>query len=173
MVTRLEPPDAADEKTLLVAFLGYYRATLLLKAEGLSDHQARTKSVVASDLNLMGLIRHMSDVERHWFRRWFLADTVPGIYWNEGDDDPDHDLHPGENDTLADAVAAFQAEVAQSDAILHAASLDDRSKRIGEPERSGFQPSLRWIVVHLIEEYARHCGHADLLRQSIDGAVGD
>jgi hypothetical protein len=160
---------------MLVAFLDYYRATLLMKAEGLSDEQARTPSVPPSDLNIMGLVRHMTEVERNWFQRWFIEADAPYIH-AVGDDDPDddRDMHPGPHDTLADAIAVFQREVEISRRITSGATPQTPAAHVGESGHwVGFNPSLRWILIHMIEEYARHCGHADLLRERIDGSVGD
>ncbi len=174
MTERVDPPAQADEAEMLVAFLDYYRATLLLKADGLSDEQARTPSVPPSDLNIMGLIRHMAEVERNWFQRWLINADAPGIYGTDDDPDEDPDMHPGPDDTLADAVAVFHREVELSRRITADATPETPAARIGESVHwAGFNPSLRWILIHMIEEYARHCGHADLLRERIDGSVGD
>lgn len=157
---------------MLVAFLDYYRDSLILKSDGLTDEQARTCAVPPSDLNITGLIRHMAEVERHWFQRWFIENDAKPIFYS--DDDPDGDIHAGPGDTLAGAIAAWEEEVRQAREISATARLDDLAKRVAtEPQRAGFQPNLRWILIHMIEEYARHCGHADLLRQCIDGVVGD
>ena len=104
MIDRVEPAAQADEHDMLVAFLDYYRATLLQKADGLSDDQARNPAVPPSDLNLMGLVRHMAEVERNWFQRWFVKSDAPGIYGSDDDPDEDRDMHPGPDDTLADTV---------------------------------------------------------------------
>jgi hypothetical protein len=174
MTDRIDPPAQADESQMLSAFLEYYRGTLLFKAEGLTDEQARTPSVPPSDLNIMGLIRHMTEVERNWFQRWFIKADAPGLYYSDDDPDEDRDMHPGPDDTLADAIAVFQREVDISRRISADATPDAPAAHIGESEHwAGFNPSLRWILIHMIEEYARHCGHADLIRQRIDGAVGD
>jgi Protein of unknown function (DUF664) len=175
MIERIDPPGQAGEAEMLVAFLEYYRASLLLKAEGLTDEQARTPTVPPSDLNIMGLIRHMTEVERNWFQRWMIKADAPGIYY-DGDDDPDedHDLHPGADDTLADAISVFEREVDISRQITAGSTPDTAAIYVGESVHwAGFNPSLRWILIHMIEEYARHCGHADLLRERIDGVVGD
>lgn len=172
-IERPEPPEAADERTTLTSFLDYYRATLIVKAEGLTDEEARTANIPPSDLSIMGLIRHMAEVERSWFRRWFVEEDAPPLFY--GDHDRDGDLHPGDEDTLAGAIDAYTAEIERARAITDAAlSLDDLAAHTStEPERAGFRPSLRWILVHMIEETARHAGHADLLRERIDGATGD
>ena len=172
MIDRTDPPAQADETTMLVAFLDYYRASLILKSVGLTDEQARACAVPPSDLNISGLIRHMAEVERNWFQRWFIENDAPPIYY--GDDDPDGDIHTGPNDTLADAIAVWEKEVQRAREIATAARPDDVAKHVAtDPHRAGFQPNMRWILNHMIEEYARHCGHADLLRQCIDGVVGD
>lgn len=172
MIQRTEPPAQADEKTMLVAFLDYYRDSLILKSEGLADEHARACAVPPSDLNITGLIRHMAEVERWWFQRWFIDSDVTGIWW--GDDDPDADIHAGPTDTLADAIAVWEREVQRAREITATAQPDDVAKRVStEPQRAGFQPNMRWILIHMIEEYARHCGHADLVRQAIDGVTGD
>ena len=172
-IERVEPPGGADERTMLTSFVDYFRATLLLKAEGLSDEQARTASVEPSDLSIMGLIRHMAEVERSWFRRWFAGEDAPPLFY--GDHDEDGDLHPGPDDTLADAIAAYHEEIARAREITAAAkSLDELSAHTSSsPHWAGFHPNLRWILVHMIEETARHCGHADLVRERIDGVTGD
>lgn len=171
---RIDPPAQADEAEMLVAFLDWYRDTLLFKAEGLSDEQARTPSVPPSDLNIMGLIRHMSEVERNWFQRWFIKADAPSIYGSDDDPDEDRDMHPGPDDTLADSIAVLEREIAISRQITVGATPDSPAAHVGESVHwAGFNPSLRWILIHMIDEYARHCGHADLIRQAIDGAVGD
>ena len=171
MTERREPPDHAPERETLVAFLDYYRATLMLKAEGVTDEQARTPTAPPSDLNLMGLVRHMAAVEHHWFDRVWTASGQSWLFPSA--DDADLDMHPGPLDTVADAIALLHREVAAADEVIAAADLDDRARRVEQRDGVPFQPSLRWILVHLIEEYARHCGHADILRQAIDGATGD
>ena len=174
MTERIDPPAKADETEMLVAFLDYYRATLLLKADGLTDEQARTASVPPSDLNIMGLGRHMAEVERNWFQRWLVKADAPGIYGTDDDPDEDRDMHPGPDDTLADAIAVFNREVETSRRLTADATPDTPAAHVGESVHwAGFNPTLRWILIHMIEEYARHCGHADLLRQRIDGTVGD
>lgn len=164
-----EEAPAEDERTTLLAFLDYQRAVLARKAEGVTDEQARLAACPPSDLTLLGLIRHMADVERNWFRRSLRAEDAPPLFYGtahpHGDDDGD--FHPPSEATVSDALASFWAEISVANRNIAAASLDDIERR----ERSTY--SLRWILVHMIEEYARHCGHADLLRQAVDGATGD
>ncbi len=157
---------------MLVAFLDYYRASLILKSDGLTDDQARMCAVPPSDLNITGLIRHMAEVERAWFQRWFIEAEAGPLFYS--DHDEDGDIHAGPSDTLADAVAALEREIKRSQEITATAQPDDVAKHVAtDPARAGFQPNMRWILNHMIEEYARHCGHADLLRECIDGVTGD
>ena len=163
-----EPATTTDERTMLVEFLDYFRAVFERKVGGLDDEQARVR-VAASSIDLLGLVRHMAEVERWWFRRLFTAEIDTGVY--ELPDDIDADWHHGSADTLADALDAWQSEVTRArEIVLDAPSLET----IGAlSTTSRGDVSLRWIVVHMIEEYARHCGHADLIREAIDGRVGD
>jgi uncharacterized damage-inducible protein DinB len=169
MIVRPEPPEHADERTTLVAFLDYFRATLLMKAEGLTDEQSRAATVEPSILSIAGLLRHMAEVERHWFQHYLRGDARDRMFW--GDDDPDGDMHIPADTTLADCVAVYEREIEISRSITRGHALDDLAATIDQSD--GWQPNLRWILVHMIEEYARHCGHADLIRERIDGAVGD
>ncbi len=154
---------------MLEAFLVHRRAVLVRKAEGLTDEQARATPCPPSDLSMLGLIRHMADVERIWAQRQFLGRPNEPIFYGDAhpDGDVDGDVHPTSTATLDEAFAAHRAQIAGADEVYAAADLDDVEQG---HEREN---SLRWIYVHLIEEYARHCGHADLIRQAIDGAVGD
>lgn len=164
---RVEPQMAADERTTLVEFLDYFRATVALKADGLSDEQARTRSVPPSVLSVMGIVRHLAEVERHWFRRIWLGDDAPPLFCTDAQ--PDLDIETTPTSTMAEASAALAAEIAAARAAIVGAPLDRLSAVAG---RQG-HPNLRWILVHMIEEYSRHCGHADLLRETIDGSTGD
>ncbi|GAA2456282.1 DinB family protein [Streptomyces glaucus] len=166
---RREPAGNAAERPLLEGWLDYHRQTLAWKCEGLTDDQLRTASVAPSELSLMGLVRHMAEVERTWFRKVLVGDDPGPIHYS--DDDPDGEFHLTEADTWEDARATWQAEV---DAARRAASgfgLDDLSR--GRSRSTGEPFSLRWIYTHMIEEYARHNGHADLIRERLDGATGD
>ena len=168
MVDRVEPESGDDERTTLVQFLGYYRDTLERKTEGLSDASAATTSCPPSILTLTGLVRHMAEVERNWFRRCFAAEDAPPIH--HSDERPDGDLEVEPDTSLADSIAEWRAETAHCDRILDAVT--DLGSVAAAP-RHGHHPTMRWILVHMIEEYARHCGHADLLRERLDGVVGE
>jgi uncharacterized damage-inducible protein DinB len=168
-VERVDPPLVADERTMLDTWLDYHRATLLMKCTGLNDAQLKQRSAEPSTLSLLGLVRHMTEVERSWFRRRIAGQDAPPLYYTEARRD-------GDFDDLDDAdpaatFAAFNAEVEVCRAIAAGVSLDTVVANRSKDGRGDF--SVRWIYVHMIEEYARHNGHADLLRERIDGATGD
>ncbi len=154
---------ADDERSVLLGYLAYHRAVLARKVDGVTDEQARQAAIPSSRLTLLGLVRHMTDVERWWFRRVLIADDVPALF------DDDEEWVVPDDATVSGALTAFWDEVALVDAHLDAASMDDVST--GNPD--GGRHTLRRTIVHMIEEYARHCGHADLLREAIDGVTGD
>ncbi len=152
---------------MLDAWLDYHRETLAWKCSGLSDAQLRERSAPPSTLSLLGLVRHMADVERGWFRRTLGGEAVPRIY--SSDDNPDGDFDDVDG---ADTAEAFETWRRECEAARQAASAAE-SLDVTGTSRHGHEISLRWILVHMIEEYARHNGHADLLRERIDGATGD
>ncbi|MEU8681783.1 DinB family protein [Streptomyces sp. NPDC048611] len=162
------PPPHADERAMLESWLDFHRATLPLKCAGLEDRQLRLASAAPSTMTLLGLVRHLAEVERNWFQRVFAGRDVPPLYGEGGG----FTLAPDRG--IDAALADWRAEVARSRELIATASLDD-SGTLSERE-AGFlgdqRVSLRWILVHMIEEYARHNGHADLLRERIDGATG-
>ncbi|WP_089105580.1 DinB family protein [Streptomyces hyaluromycini] len=166
---RRMPAFDADERTMLEGWLDFHRQTLAVKCEGLTDAQLRTAAVEPSALSLMGLVRHMADVERSWYRRVLAEEEAPPLYF--GDADPDGEFHLTEADTWQEAYATWQAEIEAARQAAAGLGLDDLSK--GRHRRTGERISLRWIHTHMIEEYARHNGHADLIRERIDGATGD
>jgi hypothetical protein len=159
----------ADERATLFGFLDYQRAVLARKAFRLTDAQARMATCPPSDLTILGLVRHLTEVERGWSQKALMGTAVSPIYYGPAhpDGDDDGDFHPPADATLADALAAYWREIVLADSIYADAALDDI-----ERDARGMY-SVRWILVHLIEEYARHCGQADLIRQAIDGATGD
>ena len=163
---RLDPPLQADERTMLTAWLDYHRATLARKCDGLSDDQLRRRAAEPSSLSLLGLVRHMAEVERNWFRNVLSGEDAAPFFYSVSDPDGDFD-----NIDSADVAAAFelwreQCETARQ-RVAAAPNLDVTGRRSDEDF------SLRWILVHMIEEYARHNGHADILRERIDGTVGE
>jgi uncharacterized damage-inducible protein DinB len=166
---RADPPIAGSERETLTGFLDFQRGTLAGKCAGLTDDQLKERAVTFSSLSLLGLVRHLTDVERGWFRQIFAAEDVPDLYQTEADRDADFNGADGAD--AAGAFAAWTSECELARQITTAAgSLADLARR---PTRGGEVPSLRWILTHMIEEYARHNGHADLLRENIDGAVGE
>ncbi|MFE2557883.1 DinB family protein [Streptomyces sp. NPDC059352] len=167
-VPRVDPSTTSGEREALEQWLDFHRATLASKCEGLDDAQLRTPSAPPSDLNLLGLVRHMAEVERGWFRRVLVGEEVGRIYATE--EDRDRDIHATDEDTYEAAYATWQEEIAHARALAASHGLDDLG--VGE-HRTGRTFNLRWIYLHMIEEYARHNGHADLIRERIDGATGD
>ncbi|MEU7133261.1 DinB family protein [Streptomyces sp. NPDC046261] len=166
---RIEPPTIAGERTALEGFLDYQRSTLAMKCAGLDDARLREASVPPSQLTLLGLVRHMADVERHWFRRILAGETAAApIFYS--DEDLDGDFRTSEQDTAEDAFSVWQAEIAAAREAAGGRSLDDVSVGM---RANGERFDLRWILLHMIEEYARHNGHADLIRERIDGATGE
>lgn len=164
---RMTPPMNSDERTTLEAWLDFYRVTLVRKCDGLDDAQVREASVPPSPLTLQGLVQHLAEVERNWFRRVLAGEAAPPIY----DPSADTQGHDGgfeltDGVRLADAVDVWQREVEEARSICARRSLDDVSPFMGT------EVSLRWIYIHMIGEYARHSGHADLIRERIDGATG-
>jgi uncharacterized damage-inducible protein DinB len=166
-VERIDPPLVAQEREMLDAWLDFHRATLAVKCEGLTDDQLRARAVPPSSLSLLGLVRHMGEVERSWFRRVLGGEQAPPRYYS--DENPDGDFDDVAGAGVAEAFGYWRDECAHArERVAAAPSLD-----VTGTGRSGDRYSLRWIMVHMIEEYARHNGHADLLRERIDGAVGD
>jgi uncharacterized damage-inducible protein DinB len=162
---RVEPPYILEDRDMLERWLDFHRMTLLLKCEGLDDASRKRRPVETSLLSLHGLVRHMSEVERNWFRRTLLRDpSAPYIYCEDGTDD--RELFPLDDADWETDLAIWQAECEASRQAAADHELSDTGLRWGEPV------SLRWIYAHMIEEYARHNGHADLIRELVDGAVG-
>ncbi|MFI6780771.1 DinB family protein [Micromonospora sp. NPDC050276] len=169
-ITRTPEPYVGDERTMLEGWLDYHRQTLLLKCAGLTAEQLKTPSVQPSGLTLLGLVRHLTEVERWWFRIRAAGEPLADLY--NTDASPDGDL-----DDIADAdaetdLATFTSEVAAVRAVAATLSLDDtflRRRRDGSAD----EMNVRWVYVHMIEEYARHNGHADLIRERIDGVTGE
>ena len=161
---RVEPPLRAGEKDALVLRLDFLRETVVNKVAGLSTEQATTAPVPPSTLTPAGIVRHLMGVEREWFALDFAV--LPEVAEPAGEqDDSGFDLAPGE--TLAALVRSYLAECARSNEVIATHSLDDVARGDGQ------EFDLRYAVIHLIQETGRHCGHLDLLREAIDGAVGE
>jgi uncharacterized damage-inducible protein DinB len=169
-VDRTPTPKVADERTMLEGWLEHHRQTLVMKCAGLTEEQLKAATVEPSNLTLLGLVRHMAEVERWWFRRNASGAGLSDIYCSQESPDGDFDDIAG-----ADAEADFatlEREVAAARSAIAGRSLDDTFER---RHRDGTTATfnVRWVYVHMIEEYARHNGHADLIRERIDGVTGD
>jgi uncharacterized damage-inducible protein DinB len=166
---RIDPPPAADERTMLSAWLDYERSTLQIKCDGLDADQLVRMAVPPSTLSLIGLVRHMYEVERGWFSRTMIGAETPPKYYGPGNDDGEFDdVSP---DQCADDMAAWLDVCEQSRQIV--AQIDSLDQECAYRRSGDEYPTLRWIMCHMIEEYARHNGHADLLREQIDGVTGE
>lgn len=164
--SRTEPPPVGDELATVVGFLEFHRETLEMKCSGLTDGQLRERSVPPSALSLLGLVMHLTEVERNWFRVCLAAEPTKPYYYS--DDDPDGDFDNVDTMDVQEAFAAWRRECARSREVLGTfESLDELARSDGDPV------TLRWVLVHMVEEYSRHNGHADLLRERIDGATGE
>jgi hypothetical protein len=160
---RVDPPLGGDERTMLIAWLDYHRATLELKCDGLSDDQLRRRAVPASNLSLLGLVRHLGSAEYLWFRFWLAGEAAD----NPHDGDIAFEIHDAD---VADTFAFWRGECAHAQEVLAKfGSLDD----VGAGQKRGAGISVRYTLVHMIEEYARHNGHADLIREALDGTTGE
>ncbi len=173
---RPEPPPAADEVATLLGFLEYQRATFAWKCSGLDAAGLQAK-VGASSMTLGGMMKHLALVEENWFLR-SLHGRDPGPPWNtiDWDADPDWEWEwrTAAQDTPEQLLALWQDAVARARSAVDEALPDGGMSRLAQRTwPDGFSPSLRWIVCHMIEEYARHNGHADLLRERVDGATGE
>ena len=167
-VERVEPERISGERSSLEQWLDYHRQTLLWKCAGLTAEQLKQRSVPPSRLSLLGLVRHMTEVEQWWFRMHAAGEDLKFPY------DPDSvglDIEAVDDADAEANLAAFVVECEASRAAVKSMALDDVVPSRGDhPERTR---DIRWIYVHMIEEYARHNGHADFLRETIDGKTGD
>ena len=160
-------PSTAGERESLEAFVDHHRATLLVTCAGLTPEQLASRSCPPSTLSLLGLVRHMAEVERNWFRRVLDRQEAPPIFYSP--ENPDGDFDDVDPTRVDEDLAVYQAEVAAAREVAARYELG----RVGHWRHAGQDVSLRWIYVHMIEEYARHNGHADLLREMIDGRTGE
>ncbi|GAA2132291.1 DinB family protein [Kitasatospora kazusensis] len=163
---RIDPPRTGNERETLRGYLEVHRETLAMKCQGLSDEDLRSQSMPPSTLSLLGLVRHMAEVERNWFRRVIGHEDIP-LVWSDTFDF--QEAYDASASTRAEAFAAWQAEVEHSRRIEAAADSLDVTAHFA---RWGEDVSLRMVMLHVITEYARHNGHADFLREGIDGVVG-
>jgi uncharacterized damage-inducible protein DinB len=157
------------ERAVLVDYVRGYRLTMEMKCAGLDAGQLARRSVPPSTMSLLGLIRHMTDVERHWFRRVMAGEDAPPLYWTDGEADVEWTGAVADPEVVARAWDAWRDEVGYAERYVTGAGDLGIRGTMG----NGKTISLREVLVHMIEEYARHCGHADLLRERVDGRVGE
>jgi uncharacterized damage-inducible protein DinB len=160
------------EKATYVEYLANYRLTLRMKCDGLSPEQLATRSVPPSTMSLLGLVRHMARVENNWFQRVALANGQDRIYWSAEDGDLDFNGAQPTQECVDDAFASWQREIGAAEEWFAGVDEADLGREVPIPGHPEDVVSIRDLVVHMIEEYARHCGHADLLRETIDGRTG-
>jgi uncharacterized damage-inducible protein DinB len=168
---RTDPPDSGPELLQLTAFLDFQRETILLKTDGLSREQL-AQPLAPSSLTLAGLLNHLAKVEDVWFRVRFAG--LPEAGWRadaEGPAEPDWDFHSATSVAPEELRERYRTACAASRAVV--AEAPDLDRLSARPRRDGPHVDLRWILIHMIEETARHAGHADLLREAIDGCVGE
>ncbi|NYG06426.1 putative damage-inducible protein DinB [Phycicoccus badiiscoriae] len=156
-------PYTADEKSVLLAALRSHRDVMLWKLEGLSDEEVR-RPMVPSGTNLLGLVKHLANAEYGWFCETFGRPTEP---LTDISQDPEADMRAAAGETTEEIVAFYRRAAAASDAAIHELALEDTGTAY-----TGRTVSLRWVLVHMIEDTVRHAGHADILRELIDGGTG-
>ncbi|MET9377429.1 DinB family protein [Streptomyces sp. NPDC002992] len=166
---RTQPPRAADERTTLTAMLQFQRDTLEMKCAGLTTDQLKQRAIPPSGLSLVGLVRHAAEVERGWFRNVVNGEESRSPWTPAGSTEwADFDVDDLDEAGVAEAFAVWRDECARARAVVDAADSLDVHGHLGEEAYS-----LRYVLAHMIEEYARHNGHADLLRERIDGVTGE
>jgi uncharacterized damage-inducible protein DinB len=166
VANRTDVPRTGGERELLRGYLDFHRETLAGKCAGLADEDLRRAAAPPSDLSLLGLVRHMAEVERSWFRRVVAGEDVPLVWSADGDVQAAFDVSGA---SVPEAWAAWEAEIEHARRIERAAPSLEVT---GVDRRSGEEYALRRVLVHVVQEYARHNGHADLIRERIDGATG-
>jgi hypothetical protein len=174
MVTPVEPPPEppssfADPRELLVGYLDFYRDAVLRKLDGLSEEELRG-SRLPSGWTPLALLKHLAGVERRWFRWGFAGEQVDSPWVEDG---PDHRWHVGEDETTDEVMALFRDECARSRQIIAAARLEDVARSGGRFNPPPPHPTLIWTLFHVLQEYARHAGHLDVVRELADGVVGE
>jgi uncharacterized damage-inducible protein DinB len=167
---RFDVPPQGDERSMITGFLRWQRETLELKCSELDAAALARRSVEPSTLSLLGLIRHMADVERGWFRRLMAGQDAPPHFSSDDDADGAFDGAVPDPRVVEEAWKAWRAEVAFAEEFVAQAPDLDVTGTVLDKWRGAM--SLRWVLLHMIEEYARHIGHADLLRERIDGRLG-
>ena len=166
-VARDRAPYVADERETLEGWLDFHRQTLLSKCAGLTEEQLKEAAAPPSSMTLLGLVRHMADVERAWFRRRVAGEDLPFLYVTDDDEDADFNQAGG-----ADAEEDLKVYAREVEAAREAAARHDLDETFFHQHQK-IDISVRWAYTHMVEEYARHNGHADLLRERIDGSTGE
>jgi uncharacterized damage-inducible protein DinB len=166
LTVRPDPPMVASDRESLRGWLDFHRATLAWKCDGLDDDELRRRSMPPSALSLLGLVRHMAEVERHWFRRVIAGRTIAHVWSEEWNFQAAYDAR---HSTRAEAFGAWESEIEVARSIERDVTSLDRQFHV---EAWDCDATLRTVLLHLIHDYARHNGHADLLREGIDGVVG-
>ncbi|MEU8850407.1 DinB family protein [Streptomyces sp. NPDC048564] len=161
------PLMTGDERLMLESWLDFHRATLELKCAGLEDEQLRLAAAGPSELTLLGLVQHLAECERNWFQRVVGGLDVPPVH-GEGNE-TGYGLEAGRG--LGEALAVWREEIARGREVCAGRGLESAGPIQGGP-MAGVEVSVRWVLIHMIEEYARHNGHADILRECIDGVTG-
>ena len=169
-IPRQDPDLQAGDLAVLAQYLDYHRATLAMKCARLGDADLKRRAVPTSSLSLLGLVRHLTEVEYWWFCVWLDGQPDHAFYYT--DEDPDGDFHNVDSHPVAEVWSTYSARVEESRRILGTYSNGDEPAR-GRPSESSKPRNVRWVVAHMVEEYARHNGHADLLREAIDGETGE
>jgi uncharacterized damage-inducible protein DinB len=162
---RTEPPETGGERETLAGFLRWHRETTAWKCSGLSEADLRRAPLPTTTLTLLGLVRHLAEVEHGWVRQRVEGLDVPDLWC--GDEHPDADFDDVATADVAEAFDRWRDACAHTDEVLAARELSTTFDHRGRPL------STRWLLTHLIEEYARHNGHADLIREAIDGSTGE
>jgi uncharacterized damage-inducible protein DinB len=160
------------EKATYVEYLANYRLTLGMKCDGLSPEQLATRSVPPSTMSLLGLVRHMASVEHSWFQRVAQRTGEDRLYRSEEDRDLDFNGAVASQECVDEAFATWRREIAKAEEWFAGVDEADLGRMLPIDRGEGEEVSIRDVIVHMIEEYARHCGHADLLRETIDGRTG-
>ena len=167
---RVEPPRQVGEREMLESFLDAYRGTILWKLRGLSDEDLR-KVIVPSGWSPLGMVKHLGYVEQNWFRTKLAGEKDLPVPWTEQDPDADMRVEPYE--TTEEVFQFYRDQCERSRKVAAGHSLEDLAAEWPADRPSELRPNLRWIYIHMIEETARHAGHIDIVRELIDGAVGD
>jgi len=163
------PPKSGSERETLVGYLDWHRAIIIDKASGLTREQVNT-TLGPSRLTLINLVHHLAIVEHWWFHVFFAGNDVLEPWAPIWDDDPDWEFHHSHEYEPAEIIARYETEIERANAIV---GVTPDLEALSVKDRNGEKRSLRWILTHMLEETARHCGHADLIRESIDGETGD